>query len=439
MLAPVRSDPASLKRLAVVDGLRGIAILLVLGYHMWNLLPGLSGDRATGPLDVHLAHLFGSGWIGVDLFFVISGFLLTGNLYDARGSSTYFRSFYARRALRIFPLYYAFLVFLLFVVPRIPGRLSEYLQIDALRGVESYYWTYTVNVAGCLRATAGRFPLAHSHIWSLCVEEQFYLFWPAVVLFAGDRRQLMRVFLGVMALAVGTRWLFTLPFLSGTFREWAPYALLPCRMDTFAFGGYLALAVRGEATETRRLRRLARVLAVGSLVGIAAIYLRQHGLKPFEEPLRTLGLSLLTLGFGALLVLVLDLDPASPWRRPFESRPLMIAAKFSYGLYVVHLAVAFALIPLVAHAWWTRPVLGSFVFANLGFLALAGGISVVLSWASWHLLEKRALALKRFVPYGTAPASQPREDPDAGACVARPSVPGPDAGGSPMLENELPP
>src|SRR5262245_39798020 len=161
MLAPVRSDPASLKRLAVVDGLRGIAILLVIGFHLWNLLPGLSGDRSTGSLDVHLAHLFRSGWIGVDLFFVISGFLLTGHLYDARGSSTYFRAFYVRRALRILPLYYAFLFFLLVVVPRIPGRLSEYLQIDMLRGVQSYYWTYTVNVAGCLRATAGRIPLAH--------------------------------------------------------------------------------------------------------------------------------------------------------------------------------------------------------------------------------------------------------------------------------------
>jgi peptidoglycan/LPS O-acetylase OafA/YrhL len=411
MLAPVRSDPASLKRLAVVDGLRGIAILLVIGFHLWNLLPGLSGDRSTGSLDVHLAHLFRSGWIGVDLFFVISGFLLTGHLYDARGSSTYFRAFYVRRALRILPLYYAFLFFLLVVVPRIPGRLSEYLQIDMLRGVQSYYWTYTVNVAGCLRATAGRIPLAHSHIWSLCVEEQFYLFWPAVVLYAGDRRQLMRVFLAVMALAVGMRWLVTLPLISGPFREWAPYALLPCRMDTFAFGGYVALAVRGEAAEIRRLRRLARVLAAGSLVGLAAIYLRQHGLKPFEEPLRTLGMSLLTLGFGALLVLVLDLEPATAWRSAFESRPLMTAAKFSYGLYVVHPSIAFALIPLVAHTWWTRPVLGSFVFANLGFLALAGGASVVVAWASWHLLEKRALALKRFFPYGTAPTSQPREDP----------------------------
>src|SRR4051794_21500990 len=117
MLAPVRSDPASLRRLAVLDGLRGLAILLVLVYHLWDLLPGLTTGRATTRADVVLGHLFGSGWAGVDLFFVISGFLITGNLYDARGSATYFRSFYARRSLRVFPLYYVFLFVLFAIVP----------------------------------------------------------------------------------------------------------------------------------------------------------------------------------------------------------------------------------------------------------------------------------------------------------------------------------
>lgn len=402
MLAPIRSDPASLRRLAVVDGLRGLAILMVLFYHCWGLLPKLSGDHSTRLIDAPFAHLFAFGWTGVDLFFVISGFLITGNLYDARGSATYFRSFYARRFLRVFPLYYVYLSVVLFLIP-LSTTLAQNLQVDMLRNVQWFYWTYTVNVAGSLKTTADKIPLVHSHFWSLCTEEQFYLLWPAVVLYARDRRRLMRLLLVVVGLALVARWLLTLDVASRVFRENAAYSLLPCRMDTFAFGGWLALAVRGDAAEVARLRRLGPALVAGALAGLAAIYVTRHGIRPFDFPQQTIGFSLLTLGFGGLLVMVLDAAPHAALRWIFESGPLLTAGKFSYGLYVVHLAVAFVLLPRVHHAWWTRPVAGSLIFANVGFLALAGAGSLGIAWASWYLLEKPALALKRYVPYGTAP------------------------------------
>ena len=401
MLAPIRSDPASLKRVAVADGLRGTAILMVMAFHAWGVIPGLSGQHPTVRLDRYLAHVFSSGWAGVDLFFVISGFLLTGNLYDARGSSTYFRAFYARRFLRVFPPYYAFLMVMFCIVPLSPA-LAGILQLDTLRKGAWYYWTYTVNVAASLHATHEKIPLAHSHIWSLCVEVQFYLLLPAIVVYGGSRRRLMRLFLIVMGAALVSRWLLTLNLASGMFRENAPYSLLPCRMDTFAFGGYLALAVRGDTDEVAWLRRVGPMLVAAAFLGLVGIYLGWHTLWPFDSPMNTIGFSFLTAGFGGLLAIVLGAKSGSALHRLFGSRPLVAAGKFSYGLYIVHLAVAFALLPLVLGAWWTRPVYGSFFFANLGFLALVCTGSLAIAWVSWHLLEKRAIALKRYVPYGTA-------------------------------------
>jgi peptidoglycan/LPS O-acetylase OafA/YrhL len=424
MLAPVRSDPASLKRLAVIDGLRAMAILMVLGFHLWGLLPGLSGGKATALLDTHLARLFGVGWTGVDLFFVVSGFLLTGNLYDARGSPTYFRSFYARRFLRVFPLYYVFLAVLLFVVPLLPSVGSS-LQIAPLRKAQLYYWTYTVNIAGSFRATSNQIPLAYTHIWSLCVEEQFYLIWPAIVLYAGDRRRLMRLFLGLMAIALVTRFVLTLDAFAGVLGPAAPYSLLPCRMDSFAFGGYLALVLRGDSGEIARIRRVAPVLVGIAVLGLGAIFLGQQGLRPLGRLQVTIDFPLLALGFGGLLVMVLDSKPHGAWRTVFESRPLRTVATLSYGLYVVHLAVAFALIRYVAHTWWTKPVGGSLVFANLGFTLLAGAASLCVAWMSWHLLEKRCIALKRYVPYGTPRMRAATPDrarvPDLGGPYAAPT------------------
>src|SRR5262249_6750698 len=128
MLAPVRSDPASLKRLAVIDGLRGIAILLVLGFHLWGLLPGLSGTKATAALDVQRALVCGVGGAGVAFFLGWPGFRPAGTLSAARGSAPSSRSFYARRFLRVFPLYYVFLVILLFAIPP-ASALAGHLQI----------------------------------------------------------------------------------------------------------------------------------------------------------------------------------------------------------------------------------------------------------------------------------------------------------------------
>src|SRR5262249_22727268 len=155
---------------------------LVMEYHFWGLSFAFAGFEATSSVDRWANRLRLVGWSGVDLFFVLSGFLITGILLDSKRSpATYFRSFYARRFLRIFPPYYGFLLLVLLVMPR-TGWMSEVARVAELRDVQIWFWLYLVNVATALTPLHVQVPLVDSHFWSLSVEEQFYLVWPLLVL-----------------------------------------------------------------------------------------------------------------------------------------------------------------------------------------------------------------------------------------------------------------
>ena len=226
-----RTCPELVGHLPALDGIRGLAILMVMVYHL-TLLPGDAG------VDRIWAAVAAFGWAGVDLFFVLSGFLITGILWEARGGppGAYFRNFYARRTLRIFPLYYAVMVLLLVVLPRLPHPQAA--RYGAVGGEQVWYWTYLSNFAIGLRHEWNLGSLDVS--WSLAIEEQFYLVWPAVVLLLG-RRALMGFCAAVVAAAVLCRTALT---LSGG-HPIAISVLTPCRMDALAVGAFLALAVRG--------------------------------------------------------------------------------------------------------------------------------------------------------------------------------------------------
>ena len=222
-------------RVPVLDGIRGIAVLLVMIFHFW--IVAFSGGNLLW--ERIYDDVAGMGWIGVDLFFVLSGFLITGILYDSRDSLHYFRVFYGRRTVRIFPLYYAALAIFFLVGPFVLARVYRPALADMQSGaiVKLFAWTYLLN---WYEGFKGWGAVAHplQHFWSLSVEEQFYLIWPFLILKL-ERRRMMGVCIGLMMLALTLRaalyWLH-FPF--------AAYTWTICRADSLAIGALVALAAR---------------------------------------------------------------------------------------------------------------------------------------------------------------------------------------------------
>jgi peptidoglycan/LPS O-acetylase OafA/YrhL len=368
-----------------LDGLRGVAILLVLILHFGQFGHGLPAPSVL--VDRWFMAAVRTGWMGVDLFFVLSGFLITGILFDTKGSKHYFGHFYARRVLRIFPLYYASLALFLVVLPRLfpSDEVLRDLKADSL-----WYWTYLYNVKV---AAAGFTPSsALGHFWSLAVEEQFYLIWPVVVLWLSRRHLVGACWVGVagaLLVRIGLR-------LAGY--EVAPTVLTPARMDALAIGGWIALAARGPVN----LEPMARW--AGPVAGVVALPL--VALLALDAAVTTVGYTLVALFFGAILIHVLTASPTSATGKLFASPILGFFGRYSYALYVFHF-------PLL----WFRPafsvrrvppVFGSHLPAYLLWLAVGVGASVATAFLSWHVVEKQFLKLKRLVPYesrGIEPAA----------------------------------
>jgi peptidoglycan/LPS O-acetylase OafA/YrhL len=394
------------ERVASLDGVRGLAVLLVLFYHF--VLYG--GPGRVPPADSSLVGFTGFGWIGVDLFFVLSGFLITGILYDAKGSPGYFRNFYARRVLRIFPLYYGVL-FGVFVLLPLAFPESERLQL--LRQDAGWYWTYLANVkiAG---DGWGQFP-ALGHFWSLAVEEQFYLCWPVLVLLL-SRRGLLKVCVGCV---VASGLLRVALYQSG--EGLAAYVLTPARADTLALGAFVALVARGPAGLAGLRRWSPPVLAL-CLAGTGGIFLARG--PDYHDPIvLTLGFTLLAGLFAALVGVAVSAPEGGLTRRGLGAPLLVSVGRYSYAMYVFHHLLLFFKPDAFSSALFP-PVLGSEAPPRLAFAVLGIFLTFGMAMLSWHVYEKQFLKLKGLFPYGVTPrpfgrlsdvAGSPRETvkPDA--------------------------
>lgn len=379
-----RGADTLLKREPVLDGIRGIAIVLVLFHHfvIYSQLP------QEVKLDHYLRILGGASWSGVDLFFVLSGFLITGILYDSKSSSRYFTTFYGRRVLRIFPLYYAVLAIAFFVLP----ALLDPTTAEQLRRGQIWYWTYTSNVDVAVNQWPQ--PLHLAHFWSLAVEEQFYLIWPFAV-FALERRKLISVtvacFIGALALR------FVLP---NWLHHLSVYTLMPARMDALAAGAFLALVARGERRSEERSRWIRSLVFVAAAVVVGLmVYLR--GLHPEAGLVRTFGYSVLALLFASFIAIARAADDDSILAGALSSRALTTLGKYSYALYVFHHPVMVYMRDREFDTSVLPEIKGSQILGFLAFSAVAMTASSILALLSWRFLETPFLKLKSHLPYST--------------------------------------
>jgi peptidoglycan/LPS O-acetylase OafA/YrhL len=372
-----------------LDGIRGLAILLVLVHHV-VIYAGIARDNVV---DRAVVALGASAWLGVDLFFVLSGFLITGILYDARSSSRYYSSFYGRRVVRIFPLYYGFLA-LVFVV--LPAVFPNGWAASSTNG-QGWYWLYLSNVQ--VAHSGWQEPLHLGHFWSLAVEEQFYLLWPFVVRSCG-RRRLMQVTVGCMVSAFAVRAIAPYVGLSAL----GAFVLLPTRIDSLAAGALLALASR-EAGSLESIRRWSPHVLAGCLLAAAVLFAWRRGFGEGDRVIVTAGLSVFAVGFAALVALAASSPSGSFVRRWAAAGPLVMLGQYSYGLYVFHQPVAIVLRDAGLQADIVSRLGGSQLPGLAVFGVAVGGISLACAVASWHAWEQPFLRLKRYMPYQPTPVS----------------------------------
>lgn len=385
-VSPPEAPPAPPQlrgHLPVLDGIRGVAILMVMVHHLAILTP-------RTPLETWFMRVAQLGAHGVDLFFVLSGFLITGILLDSRGSPGYFRRFYIRRALRIFPIYYAVLVVVFVVTPILHG-----LRDPALGGLEilklkaphaPWYFAYASNIYFAIHNSFMIHELGPT--WSLAVEEQFYLTWALVVAWLSPRR-LRQACVGLIVAAAAWR-IGLWQNASGWLVIWVSTF---SHLDALAVGALIAGLLRPPGAAVRWLRRAALpLLALGLAVSLP-LFLR--GELRFDSGLfLCFGYPPLVFGMGALLVLLLFAPPESRLRRIFSSRPLGFFARYSYAMYLFHVPISnWISINLLTEAR-LRALPGPALLGQGLYFLVAGGLVCGAAWLSWRLFEGPILSLK---------------------------------------------
>jgi peptidoglycan/LPS O-acetylase OafA/YrhL len=369
-ISPVTRKPhltTSSQRIPELDGLRGLAILLVVLHHYTMFSRGSLESFFPGKI----LRVFGFGWSGVDLFFVLSGFLIGGILLEARKSNRYFKTFYARRIYRICPIYYLWLLLYLSVLVGgvFLAKSSEVFRTEDLVRFPRYlFFLQNFFYSNSSLEQTWLLPT-----WSLAVEEQYYLVVPLLIRFL-PIRILTKFLLATVLIA---------PLLRALVHSYVPHGtvfasiLMPCRADNLALGMLGAIAVRSNSfPEFLRVHPhfLSRTVL---LLGTGVVCFMPWYFRPGSEFTLTIGLSWLAAFWLSLLLLVFY-HPSGVIGRIMRLPFLRLSGTLSYCIYLIHVAMVEIAHRLMCH---DVPRLDSWkgLFATL-FAALATWLIAGLSW-----------------------------------------------------------
>ena len=353
-----------------LDTLRGVAVALVVLFHSFGFFYGVS--RLSG-IPKLLVALTMPGWTGVNLFFVLSGFLITGILLDTKCRSDYYQRFYFRRALRILPLYYATLI-LLFVLAR-TGLVPRHASW-AFIGLSAAYLANVTTLFGV--------PMQYGVLWSLAVEEHFYLLWPTLVRSLSRRRVIIAAGCVVVA-CLSLRIVYFVLHIAGGGYTWLS-------ADGLALGAIVASAARDPEQPRSALRKatLMTTAAGGSMLIIGApcgILMARHFLG---VTFRETALDLVFTGLvGATLLL-----GSSPRKRIVNLRPFQFLGRISYGVYLTHMLVYELTLHFMNRYWPQLPSAGNHFSIMVLFFSIAATLTIALTYLSRNYFEEFFLALK---------------------------------------------
>ncbi len=381
----------SIERYPALDEVRGLAVVTATTYHCFLSTPSIGARRVDHWIDT----LLPIATMSLDVFFVISGFLITLILCRTREADHTIRTFYYRRALRIIPLYYGFLAFAwLFLRGLGPRAIGE-------PGAMKWEWLFLTNVSFALEGgkhVGSLFP----HFWSLAVEEHFYLIWPWVIVFASPKLFIRITLFLVVGSFVGR------VILAANGFAYASWLLTPTRLDGLALGSFVALMHLHKSDVLRKWSRPLIAVVVlsilwvigGQIFGVATAKARSLTYGTVTSPL--LG-SLI----AASLVGYLASRNSSRKASGIVGNFLNSSARYSYGIYAVHIPIIVILFAKT-NIKPSMPVDGYEFPYRLLFSLTVFTLSFIIGMCSWHFYEKQVLKLAPRYRYSSRKASESR-------------------------------